>query len=306
MEYLSTTSLASELDIPINELFSKLKSLGWINRKNEKWVLTEMGKQKGGQTRSNSKYGAYIVWPENIQIDQSKVNKDRTLLNSTAIGEHFKISNQRMNLILSELGWIEKDVSGWRITKLGQVFSGKQMEHDTSGVKYVLWPQEILTNKHLVKVLNTSAEAPAFEKENTVSKVLESNTIVPDQQLSFREKYEAKYRTIDGHYVRSISEMLIDNWLYQCGLIHAYERKLPIEEDVYCDFYIPSGNGRPQAVYIEFWGLENDTKYVERKRIKIGIYKREGLALIELNDTDIKNLDDVLPKKLIYYKIKVG
>ncbi|MBY0478980.1 MAG: hypothetical protein K2Q24_15135 [Chitinophagaceae bacterium] len=40
MEYLSTTSLAYELGIPTNELFSKLKSLGWIDRKNDKWILT--------------------------------------------------------------------------------------------------------------------------------------------------------------------------------------------------------------------------------------------------------------------------
>ena len=35
------------------------------------------------------------------------------------------------------------------------------------------------------------------------------------------------------------------------------------------DFYIPSGNGRPQAVYIEFWGIENDPKYTERKKRKL-------------------------------------
>lgn len=49
MEFLSTTSLANELDIPVNEFFSKLKSLGWIDRKNDKWILTDLGKQKGGQ-----------------------------------------------------------------------------------------------------------------------------------------------------------------------------------------------------------------------------------------------------------------
>jgi hypothetical protein len=63
---------------------------------------------------------------------------------------------------------------------------------------------------------------------------------------NFREKFEAKHRTQDGHYVRSKAEMIIDNLLYQYGLVHAYERKLPIEEDVYSDFYIPPGSNRPQ------------------------------------------------------------
>ena len=72
MEYISTTSLSNELEIPTNELFNKLKSLGWIDRKNDKWTLTDLGKQKGGQTRSNPKFGEYIVWPENISIDNGQ------------------------------------------------------------------------------------------------------------------------------------------------------------------------------------------------------------------------------------------
>ncbi|MCM3409559.1 hypothetical protein [Metabacillus litoralis] len=117
--------------------------------------------------------------------------------------------------------------------------------------------------------------------------------------VGFREKFEAKLRTADGHYVRSRAEMLIDNWLYMSEIVHAFERKLPVEEDVYCDFYLPVGK-----VYIEFWGLENDEKYKERKQEKIKIYQKYGFNLIELNDDDIKNLDDVLPKKLLKFGIQ--
>ena len=146
IEYLSTTSLANDLDIPVNELFNKLKSLGWIERKNDKWVLTDLGKQKGGQLKSNPKYGEYIVWPENIFIGNGSQPKDKSkLLNATAIGKHFNISSQRLNLILSELGWIEKDIAGWDISKLGKSLGGKQFEHETSGGTYVLWPESILS-----------------------------------------------------------------------------------------------------------------------------------------------------------------
>jgi len=128
---------------------------------------------------------------------------------------------------------------------------------------------------------------------------------VKSSNNSFREKFEAKHRTQDGHYVRSKAEMIIDNLLYQYGLVHAYERKLPIEEDVYSDFYIPPGSNRPQGVYIEYWGLENDEKYLERKKKKLELYKSNELPLIELNEDDIQNLDDVLPRKLLQFKIKV-
>ena len=72
------------------------------------------------------------------------------LINATAIGKHFDISSQRLNLILSELGLIEKDLAaGWEITKLGKTIGGRQFEHETSGAIYVLWPESILQYKRL-------------------------------------------------------------------------------------------------------------------------------------------------------------
>ena len=82
-------------------------------------------------------------------------------------------------------------------------------------------------------------------------------------------------------------------------IVHAYERKLPVEEDVYCDFYLPVGK-----VYIEYWGLENDPKYQDRKKEKLKVYEKYGFNLIEIIDSDIQNLDDILPKKLLKFGIQ--
>ncbi len=294
MEYISTSALANELDIKSGDLFDKLKTLGWIDRKNDKWVLTDLGKQKGGQTRNNPKFGEYIVWPENLSIDNGQQKDKPKLLNATAIGKHFDISSQRLNLILSELGWIEKDIAGWQVTKLGKNLGGRQFEHETSGGTYVLWPDNILNNKNLTSVFKDTSPAP------------ESHMIHGDKEPAktttdnFREKFPATFRTKDGHMVRSRAEVIIDNALYDYKLAHAYERKLPIEEDLYSDFFIPTEN-----VYIEFWGMEDDPKYAERKKVKLEIYKKYDFKLIELNDTDISNLDDYLPKKLLKFNIKV-
>lgn len=294
MEYISTSALANELDIKSGDLFDKLKTLGWIDRKNDKWVLTDLGKQKGGQTRNNPKFGEYIVWPENISIDSGQQKNKPKLLNATAIGRHFDISSQRLNLIISELGWIKKDIAGWEVTKLGKSLGGRQFEHETSGGTYVLWPENILYNKNLVSVFKDTSTAPEPNK-NQENK--ESHRPVID---NFREKFPATFRTKDGHMVRSRAEVIIDNALYDYKLAHAYERKLPIEEDVYADFFIPTEN-----VYIEFWGMEDDPKYAERKKQKIEIYEKYDFKLIELNDNDISNLDDYLPKKLLKFNIKV-
>ncbi|HLF64011.1 MAG TPA: hypothetical protein VI603_09665 [Saprospiraceae bacterium] len=298
MEYISTSALANERDIKSSDLFDRLKTLGWIERKNDKWTLTDLGKQKGGQTRNNPNYGDFIVWPENISIDSGQ-NKERPrLLNATAIGKHFNVSSQRLNLILSEFGWIEKAISGWSITKLGKNVGGRQFENETSGGSYVLWPDNILQNRSLVGV---------FSETPTEIASLKSVVSSPQQQQApstasnnFRDKFEAKHRTKDGHFVRSRAEVIIDDTLYDYGLVHAYEKKVPIEEELYTDFYLPNGK-----VYIEFWGMESDPKYLERKKVKLEIYRKYDLRLIELDDNDIANLDDHLPKKLLKYGIKV-
>jgi hypothetical protein len=258
LEYISTSSLANELDLPASELFAKLKSNGWIDRKNDKWILTDIGKQKGGQTRNNPKFGEYIVWPENISFENNAAAK---MLNATAIGKHFGVSSQRLNLILSELGWIQKDLAGWELTKLGKNVGGKQFEHETSGGSYVLWPNSIIDNS----ILKGAFIDSKAEKEHSTEISSATNG---SNQNNFREKFEAKHRTKDGHYVRSRAEVIIDNTLYEYEIVHSYEKKLPVEEEVYTDFYLPKGK-----VYIEYWGMESDPKYQERKQKKLEIYR---------------------------------
>lgn len=293
MEYISTSALANELELKSTELFDRLKLLGWIERHTDKWILTDLGRSKGGQTRTSQKFGEYIVWPENISIDNSQKKETPKLLNATAIGKNFGISSQRLNLIFSELGWLEKDIAGWQVTKLGKGLGGKQFEHETSGGTYVLWPENILLDKNLTSVFK---DVPAIEPPSS-GLAKETSKLAGD---NFREKFPATLRTKDGHMVRSRAEVIIDNALYDYRLAHAYERKLPIEEELYSDFFIPSEN-----VYIEFWGMEDDPKYAERKKTKIEIYRKYDFKLIELNDNDISNLDDHLPKKLLKYGIKV-
>jgi len=299
MEYISTSALANELDIKSADLFDKLKSFGWIDRKNDKWVLTELGKQKGGQTRNNPKFGEYIVWPENIVIDNGPQKNKPKLLNATAIGKYFDISSQRFNLLLNELGWIEKTVAGWRVTSLGKTLGGKQFEHETSGGTYVLWPESVLKNKDILELFE---EEPAKSNNS-----IKSDKSITETVSDFRKVYPTEYRTKDGHYVRSKAEQIIDDSLYLWGIPHAYEKKVPnTDENVYSDFHVPSGKGRPKAVYIEYWGMENDEKYNQRKNKKIEIYKSLGLNLIQLNDADIKNIEDALQKYLRQHEISVS
>jgi hypothetical protein len=284
---LSTTQIAKQRGITPNELFSQLNELGLLKKENDQWMLTEAGVLLGG-VHLNSKYGQYAAWPEDIDFGQMAANESSTdkLITATAIGKHFDLSPNKMNYILSELGWLKKGLKGWLITDQGAKLGAQQGEDSRSGIPYARWPESIL----YVKALSDSIDnIKGVDKPKTDT----------DKMDSFRHKFEATHRTTDGHFVRSKAEMLIDNWLYMAEIVHAYERKLPIEEEMYCDFYIPTGK-----VYIEFWGYENDEKYLARKQEKLAIYKKYNFNLIELTDKEVLNLDDILPRLLLKFGVQ--
>ncbi len=291
IKYLSTTALSKELQLPAKEVFKLLSDNGLVRRLDDNWLLTELGKNKGGVIKSHPRYGSYIAWTEEFKLDKIFTSKEeeKNLLTSTALGKHFGISKFRINPILPELGLVQKSVKGWTVTPLGKLVGGKQLEYDKTGVPYVCWKSSILTRSRIINAL----------KEAKGDSIEEKNEVQEKETIGFREKFEATHRSADGHYVRSRAEMLIDNWLYMSEIVHAYERKLPVEEDVYCDFYLPVGK-----VYIEYWGLENDPRYLHRKSEKLRVYKKYEFNLIELNDADIQNLDDILPKKLLKFGIQ--
>jgi len=115
------------------------------------------------------------------------------------------------------------------------------------------------------------------------------------EESDFRKKFPAAFLCSDGHWVRSKAELLIDNWLYtrRPPIAHAYERRLPVPEEAYADFYIPLGD-----VYIEFWGLDSP-EYTERKARKLDLFSRYDFQVISLGEHELEKLDDILPRKLL-------
>lgn len=287
MRTVSTSKLAKEyLGISITELFNALIEQEYLN---EDRSITEKGISNGGVIKTY-KGNNYIAWPENFDP------LDRKLIGVKEIGVEWGISAQRVNRLLNSRGFIEKATKGWSITKLGKRFGGIEKTYTPTGAKYVLWPERtIFHNKHFEEILST----------------LTNTDIKPEDESSNEKKISTlprgKYKTKDGHYVRSRAEVIIDNYLFECRLPHAYERSLPVEEDVVCDWYIPPfGSNASKPVYIEFWGMDTDT-YKERRQIKTEIYnKYPELFLIELEDKDLDDLDRVLSSKLTEVGINVA
>ena len=285
---ISTTALGKKYKITSKEMFAQLLQLSLIEKKGDLWSLTDQGIKTGGKFVTSKQYGKYITWPEDLQLNGIG---NENLITATAIGKHFNLSANKINYILSELGWARKALKGWTITLQGKKQAGLQDEDKKSGIPYIRWPESMINSKLLI----SSVQDIQGTKENEPANEVQSQ----NTKIEFRDKFIAKHRATDGHFVRSKAEMIIDNWLYMAEIVHAYERKLPIEEDVYSDFYIPTGK-----VYIEYWGYENNEKYLARKKIKQELYNKYDFSLIELEDKDVLNLDDVLPRLLLKHGVQ--
>lgn len=290
---LSTTALAKRLGMPGKALFEQLAQQGLIVRIDNSWELTQAGRAAGGESRKSERFGVYIVWPEQLGVDGKDpvVDSKATKLTASQIGAQVSLSARQVNALLSELGWINRYHKGWQLTPQGQALGAQQKESNRTGIPYALWPEHVLKNR--------AFELSLKALQGDLGQALGLNETADQETVSFRQKFPANFRTADGHQVRSKAEMIIDNWLYMAEIVHAYERKLPVEEDVYCDFYIPSGK-----VYIEYWGYEEDPKYLKRKREKLDVYARYGLNLIELKEADVQILDDVLPRLLLKFGVE--
>lgn len=296
MKKISATKLSKTLDITLIELQDALVKQKLIYKKDKTWHLTSQGKEFGGENFFSKKYGEFIIWPPNFDPLDIKSSFRTKLINATKIGETLKVSSRRVNRVLAELGWLEKGIKGWNVTKIGRNLGGVEYDHDTGGT-YVLWPEELLKNPTLKEAFNVN-ETNNISKEETLDEE------VRNRKPNIRDKWPTPYRTKDGHRVRSRGEQMIDDYLYECGIVHAYEREVKnINEKVLCDFFIPAKNGG-EPVYIEYWGKE-DEKYDLRKSEKKTIYINNGLNLIELENDHIYSLDDYLPRMLLKFKIRV-
>lgn len=283
---LSTTALAKTKQLEAAQLFDQLQQAGYLYRQSTKgksrWVLTYLGERFGGQYKDHPTYGKYIAWPRTLFIDHAW--QDHPLMTATALGDHFSLAAKKINLLLKELGWLAKTDSGWRVTDHGKRAGGQQKKHDDND--YALWHPSIQRHPRLVQTVRefTGQESAKLATDHSISE--------------FRKKFEAKHRTLDGHYVRTEGELILDNWLYMAGVTHAYARQLPIEQEEWCDFYLPQAN-----LYLQYWPFNCSQPSPERDAL-LSLYQSNDLDLIELFADEIEQLDDLLPKRLRQYGIK--
>ena len=123
----------------------------------------------------------------------------------------------------------------------------------------------------------------------TWNKAIAASGFDPNPVL-FTKKHTAK----DGHICNSLSEMIIDNWLFTRKISH--ERNAPyLNTKFTTDFKV-------KDIYIEFFGLHKELKrYDQLMKKKLKIIKKNNLKLIAIYPKDlflISKLDFVLKELL--------
>lgn len=246
------------------------------------------------ESRQTAKESAasYVVTQQPPALNDAS----KSALTSTLLGEHFKLDAKQINRILFDLGWIEREGSGWKPSALGEKLKAQKILYQKK-VPYVVWHQDICKSRILQ---NAVSEFRSIEVEPpSITKTDPMPEEAADKTEDFREKFPPTIRASDGHMVRSRAEAMIDAWLYENRIVHAYERLVRVDQKMYCDFFLPEYD-----LYIEFWGLESNPKYKARKEKKLEIYRQNELRLVEIKDEHINNLDDYLIGQLVKFGYK--
>ncbi len=272
VKHLSTTALAKQLRKEARELFILLSGGGWIVKVDNRWHLTEKGKFEGGIYIDHPKFGEYIAWPETIKQHAIWGALPEAPLSATQLGQKFGQPARFVNHLLAELGWIKKAVKGWTLSEQGKALGGQQKESDKTGIPFVTWPETLLDH-------------PAFKEDLDALKTRSNGS---------------EHDAIDGHVLDSEAKRLVDNWLYLAGITHAVNRRLPVSELERADFYLPAAN-----VFLEVWGAASDADAIAHKLARSDIYKRNHLALVEIEQNELPEIDEILPRRLLKHGIAV-
>jgi hypothetical protein len=292
---ISTSALAKKLDIPAQQLFATLKDYGWIQRHEDNWLLTTKGEFEGGSYQESRRYGRYIVWPESLQTHRlvSAIESSKRVTAAGMKRLYPGLELRHINRALAELGLQHHTVLGWELTDLGKRLGGQQQESESSGALYVNWPHEFAENQILQRELHKLESTP------TPSRAVVAD-LADDLFAVKSSETNNTYEGIDGHLLNTELERLVCNWLYMAQLAHAHCRALPVEDELYADFYLPAA-----GCYIECWEAEEGKERLTLKLRKKDVFRELGLSVIELKPGDGEHLDDLLGKALIEFGIRV-
>ncbi|EAQ97921.1 hypothetical protein [Congregibacter litoralis] len=304
---LSTSALAKRLKLPIQQLFVTLRDYGWIDRRDKGWALTAKGELQGGAYQDSQRFGRYIVWPESLMehpmITAIESNQRITPGGMQRYYPHLGV--RQINRNFAELGLLRLTRRGLELSNLGERFGGRQERDEDNGLLIISWPHEIVDNAVIHRELNRLASDGMVLTETDTSGVPGEagqtgvDAVAPDL-FTETEKPKATPQTVsaqrcglDGHAVDSVLQLRVCDWLYEAQYAHARNRRLPVEESLTADFYVPA-----LGLYIECWERDVPTQTLTRRLRTREVCRELDLAYLEIAAADIERIDDLLTRRV--------
>ena len=310
---LSTSALAKRLKLPIQQLFVTLRDYGWIDRRGNAWALTAKGELHGGSYQDSQRFGRYIVWPETLLEHPliTAIESNQRIFPGGMRRYYPHLSTRQINRALAELGLQRSTRRGHELTELGKRFGGRQDVDEDHALSVISWPHEIVDNPVVHRELHRLASAgteAAPSGEGMAAGVPEATAEVPPSDRQTPDLFAdgagndpaspspspAPLRVgLDGHRLDSLLQLRVCDWLYAAQLAHAHGRRLPVEEVLSADFYVPAA-----ALYIECWERDVPTKALSRRLRTREVCRELGLAYLEIAAEDIERIDELLSARL--------
>ncbi len=181
---------------------------------------------------------------------------------------------------------------------------GKQYRKSTNNIKYCSLPcrrkSEQRTPEELIKIIKETAKklgrVPArrellrgidkacVKSFGSWNKAVTVAGFRPNRSHSQRMYKRANAKAIDGHLCDSISELLVDNWLYKNNISH--ERDVHYPETHHKADWIIKLEG--ENIFVEYFGLANDSPRYDRAiKEKKNLCRKYGLKLIAILPQDL-------------------
>lgn len=282
---ISTTALAKLLKMSSRRLFYLLKDFDWIVRQDDSWALLDKGRRQGGQYKESESFGRYIVWPDTlIEHPLLQAAADATQITASGVGDHFQRPARFVNRVLNELGWLRRTDKGWLLTDSGAALGATQLQTD-KGMRYASWPRSLLSEPALIASFNAvnmrQLDDPSHEPD-----LFEAAAGGPCAN-------SAQYHSMDGHSFLHTAALEVCQWLYLLGLTHATNRALGGHEEYVCDFYLPTF-----GVYIDIWYASENPHDLAQRLAKHEWCAEHQITLIEMQESEITNIDELLPPRL--------
>lgn len=265
---LSTSALARQLELPVQQLFATLKDYGWIRKIDDGWALTAKGEFEGGRYVNSKRYGRYIVWPPAIiEHRLFQAMESQRLLSAAELGKPLGISARQTNRLLCALGYIVSGRRGWEASGSGQALGGQTCDSPQSGQSYVMWPEDMLAHPPLRELHRRSQRG--------------------DDLLS-------ECRSADGRQCSSDAHRQVANWLYFAGLRYASAQPLaaPTAGDI--DFFLPE-----YQLCLEVWGGAEHPDVLSARMARAEICAQRVMTVIDIHPEDLDALDEYLSRRLI-------